>query len=327
MTTGGSKGGGEKAVGNNKTLSETSNDKNRNQEDGSNSSRKYIAPGLAIGTVILPWATLRFGELTQSINGFNTEMGLLYGLVAVALLGIAYKGDNKRIRQSQLIGGIALVSFSLLSLLTIQSASSEVATETEGSLWEETISMEIGLGLYLAVIAGGYVTYAGYQRFRAAPDDSIGSLSPFSTESYSGLVSKKAVLGANLFLGSIALFMGVLRFRVEPTDPHGYSHVVLGIAALYTAYSLFSSASMNSTNLEQSCFIGIVTSLMVGLGWMAELSEHLLNVTGFIFTMGLMVAFPVGTQVLTLRYISKETASESPVAEDFEQRNDAIHGE
>lgn len=138
-------------------------------------------PLIAVGLgLVLPWLSVTAPIIgNRSLTGIDTDMGVLVGVIGLAVLGIVrYRPIYQR--RARLIGGGIMAVFAILYLFYLQDQIDAMYAQLTGNPFAGTVSADIGMGLYITFIAAACVAYGGYKS--TLPDDIDNDGDAFDTD-------------------------------------------------------------------------------------------------------------------------------------------------
>jgi hypothetical protein len=129
---------------------------------------RFAILGIGAIALFLPWVSVS-GFLNQTVSGFAFDTGKLYLLALIAIAAMDYTEFKFDQEQIWLGGGTVLTLLAGLSWFNVSSAISEFRMETAGNPFAGAVSINAGLGLYLAVLVGILVIAVGWTLWQAPP--------------------------------------------------------------------------------------------------------------------------------------------------------------
>lgn len=121
---------------------------------------------LALGAVstVFAWATVSAPLIGQrSLTGYDTDTGLIVLLVSLGLIGATY-ASVKHLGKLRAIGGGVILLFAVGQWWWNGQIANQMTQQTAGTMFEGSVQVSTGLGLFLALAAGAWLLYVQYQR-------------------------------------------------------------------------------------------------------------------------------------------------------------------
>jgi len=121
----------------------------------------FVPPALAVLSVALTWINLSAMGMTRSWSGFELDSGKMVLVIGLSLLTVIFvDGPSGRgTGVSRYLGGAAIVGLGFFQLILNEDARQKVAEEVSSGSGisqevAQTVSLEVGIGMWLAMGAG-----------------------------------------------------------------------------------------------------------------------------------------------------------------------------
>ncbi|WP_338739359.1 hypothetical protein [Haloplanus salilacus] len=192
-------------------------------------NRALIWPVLLAASLFIPWIRVS-GLISIRVIGFDMDIGPIILIISVLIAGSWLYKDGQHREKVWLGGGITATLLTIAAMWNLQDGISQYQTETEGNLFANLVTLNFGVGVYLAITASAAITYIGYSIYTTENSENKVDHDKDSTVMSSNTLKKYGIIVIALIsLVSIAAYgFGIGDLISDPAsnlevDGEGYS--------------------------------------------------------------------------------------------------------